>query len=108
VEVLPAVGARLARVRAPEKIEELLVGELIRVVVNRDRFRVVADCPVGGVQAGSTAVTDARSDDSWEGSELGIRSPKSAEAEGGRLELCPREFRIKREAISIGAAVFNG
>jgi len=50
-------------VTVPKDVEQLLVGDLGRIVVKLDALRVIADAAVGGVGRAAARVTNTGADD---------------------------------------------
>ena len=72
-------------VAAPEDVQQLLVGDDRRVKIDLDGLGVVTEVAVGGVGLRAARVPYPGADDAVDSPELGIRSPESAQAEGGGL-----------------------
>lgn len=70
---------------APEDVQQVLVGDDRRVKIDLDGLGVVAEVAVGGVGLRAARVPYPGADDAVDNPELGIRSPESAQAEGGGL-----------------------
>ncbi len=98
VQVLTRTVLVTAMVAGPKDFEERLIGGDLRVEIDLDSFRVVANAVVGRVFPLTAAVADPGSDDSWKDPKLGIRRPKSPDTKGGGLE-----FFIGEEAVERGA-----
>jgi hypothetical protein len=72
----------------PEDVQQLLIGDLGGVEFHLDRFRMVADVLVVGVYRLAAGIADARPDDPGNAPEPGVRTPESAQGEGGNFRLC--------------------
>jgi hypothetical protein len=74
-------------VASPEDIQQQLVGYSCRVVINLDRFGMIAEAAVCRRGFGAAAVADACSNNALYAPEPGVRSPESAKPEGGCLDV---------------------
>jgi hypothetical protein len=81
----------------PEDVEQLLIGDDVRIEIDLDRLAVVAQAVVGGVFPDAAGIAYARADDTLETPELGVGSPESAQAEGGGLDVL-RSIAVERWA----------
>lgn len=75
----------------PELSKHLGETDHVRVEVELDAFRVIANFVVGRVGRGAAGVADSRPLDSVKTPKLGVRSPESSKGQSGRL---PRSFHI--------------
>lgn len=85
--VLGRVGCGYRVMVLPEDIEELLVRDPAGVVDDLNRLRVVAEIVIGRVLLGAACVAYQGRKDTVDLPEPGIRSPESAQAEGGCLDV---------------------
>ncbi len=85
--VLPGPGRLPGMVAAPEDVQQLLVGDNRRVEVDLDGLGVVPEAVVGGVWLGPARIAYPGADNAVESPELGLRTPESAQTEGGGLGL---------------------
>jgi hypothetical protein len=72
-------------VRAPEHFQEIGELDLLRVKLDLNGFRVIAQVVVAGLVLLAACVADACPQDTRETPEPGVRSPESPEGEGGNL-----------------------
>jgi len=86
--VLSGYGAVDGRVVGPEDVQQFLIADGARVVVDLDRLTVAAEVVVGGVALRPARVADACANDAGETPEPGVRTPESPHGEGRRLRLC--------------------
>ena len=70
-------------VAAPEDVQQFLVGDDGRIEIDLDGLGVVAEVVVGGVGLGAARVSYPGANNAVDGPELGIRTPESAQGEGG-------------------------
>lgn len=71
----------------PEKLEELRVGYKFRIVVNLQRFSMIAEIMVGGIWLFPARIAYSGSDNSRDTPEPGVGSPESAQGKSGGLGL---------------------
>jgi hypothetical protein len=70
---------------APKDVQQLLVRDDGRIVVDLDGFGVIAEAVIRGVWRGAPRVSYPGAPNAMNGPELGIRTPKSAQGKGGSL-----------------------
>ena len=80
-------------VAGPVDVQQLVVGNDLRIEVDLDRFAVVAEAPIGRILLLAAGVADARADDTGQTPEPGVRSPESPQREG-------RGFQRLRNGLS--------
>ena len=74
----------------PVDVQQFLVGDLGRVVVNLDRLGVTPQAVVGGVLFVATGIADAGADDTGYTPEPGVGAPESTQGKGCCLGLSGR------------------
>ncbi len=67
----------------PEDVQQFLVGDDGRVEIDLDGLGVIAETVIGGVGCGAAGVSYPGANNAVDGPELGIRTPESAQGEGG-------------------------
>lgn len=74
-------------VTVPEKLEKLRVGYHSRVVVNLQRFSMIAEIMIGGAWFFPARIAYSGSDNSRDTPEPGVGAPESAQGKSGSLGL---------------------
>ena len=72
---------------APKDIQEFLVRDLGRIIINLDCLGMIAEVVICGVLCGTTRIANAGSNDTIDAPKLGIWPPESTQCKG-------RGFRI--------------
>lgn len=72
---------------APKDIQEFLVRDPGRIIINLDCLGMIAEVVICGVLCGTTRIANAGSNDTIDASKLGIWTPESTQRKG-------RGFRI--------------
>ena len=67
----------------PEDLQEMLIRDPGRVVIDLDRLAMIAQVMVSGIFRRSAGITNTGTDDARETPEPGVRAPKSAQGKGG-------------------------
>jgi len=83
-------------VAAPEEVGQFAVGDLFRVEFDLDRLGMIPQSVIGGVLFRPPRVSDTGPRDAFDAPEPGIRSPESAEGEGGGLRAGGRLGYLKK------------
>lgn len=78
---------------APEDIQEFLVRDLGRIIINLDCLGMIAEVVIGGVFCGTTRIANAGSNDAIDAAKLGIWTPESAQGKGRRFRIT-RRFEV--------------
>lgn len=107
IDVLTAAAIPGAAVFRPEDAEQVAIGDSLRIVVNRERFRLIAEIVVGRLFLFAPAIPDTGAKNAIETPELRVWTPKSAEAEGGGLVFDPGGFPISRQCRRRDDSVFG-
>jgi hypothetical protein len=74
-------------VAAPKDVQQLLVGDDGRVIIDFNGLSVIAEAVVGGIFLAATRISYPGADDAVDGPELGIRTPESPQGESGGLSV---------------------
>lgn len=74
-------------VRGEREVDKLGVGNHVRVEVDLEALRVVADAMVGRIDGPTARIADTRSPDSFDDPEPGVRRPESTHAKRGGREV---------------------
>jgi hypothetical protein len=79
----------------PENIQQRLIRNLCRIVLDPDGFAVVSQFGVRGILCGTACITDRCTDGAFDEPEPGVCTPESPHGEGGRLRSgrCDKVYR---------------
>lgn len=91
----------------PETFQKIPIRDDGGIKVDGDALGMIADGMISWIGGGSAAVADTGPQDSFDGSELGVRSPKSSEAKGGGFEFHFRQLLVQGEDVGGGSSVFD-
>jgi hypothetical protein len=72
---------------APEDIQELLVRDPGRIIINLNCLGMIPEVVICGFFCGTTRIADAGSNDTIDASKLGIWTPESAQGKGRRFRI---------------------
>ena len=72
---------------APEYIQEFLVRDPGRIIINLDCLGMIAEVLICGCFCGTTRIANAGSNDTIDAAKLGIWTPESAQCKGRRLRI---------------------
>jgi len=67
----------------PEDVQQLLIGNSCGIIIDLNRFRMVAEASICRGRFGAAAVAYARTDYALNAPEPGVRPPESAKPKGG-------------------------
>ena len=75
---------------APEYIQEFLVRDPGRIIINLDCLGMITEVVIGGFFCGTTRIANAGSNDTIDAAKLGIWTPESAQGKGCRFRMTVR------------------
>ena len=82
----------------PKDLKKILITENRRIVIDGENLGVIPQAIIRRILLLTTSVTGACAEDTFETTELGVWSPKSSQAEGGRFVFLLRELRVQRKS----------
>jgi hypothetical protein len=91
--VLSLPGRPCRIVAGPKDVQEFLIRDFAGVVVDLDRFSVIAQVIIRGILFRSSRITDASSNNTGDEPEPSIRTPESPHCKGRRLR-CGRSHGV--------------